>query len=153
MMLHVILQATNTGSNMVNMLHLLTLLFPLVVGYLARGIMQGLKYIQTVDNWPAWAKQLTVVVISASLALLGAWVGVDFGVGLDGVTEAGLTTILSAIFAMVTHNGSKLAAFRKDGSIRHQPSGNPGRHYGLAIVCLLAYGIGVFAAACARGTP
>lgn len=121
-----------------NIFHLAALFFPLLVGFLARAVMQGLKALSgVVDNLPPWAKQVTVVLIAALLSALGAWVGVDFGTTLGAVPETAITALLAAIFAMVTHNGAKLANLQKYGTFSKPHEPESGKHYGLGIVGLI----------------
>lgn len=93
----------------------LPLIVPAIVGVLTRYCMAGLKKASLwVDTLPAWAKQTIVVVIAMVLTSLAALTGVDLCgghecTGLAAVTTGGLGALVSAIFAMVTHNGKKLA--------------------------------------------
>lgn len=134
--------------------NLLALLFPLVVGYLTRWIMTGLKRLSgAVDAAPAWVKQVSVVVIAAVLSALGIWTGVDFGSSLGGVTETAITALLSAVFAMVTHNGAKLANLEKYGTFQkpHAAKTNdPGKYGSAAILICLLGGMLAFTACEAR---
>jgi hypothetical protein len=92
------------------LLNLLAVVFPLILGFLVRWIMQALKGASDALNRSApWVKQVVVVVISAILSVLSGVVGVNLGTTLDGITAASLTTFLTALFAMVTHNGAKLS--------------------------------------------
>lgn len=94
---------------------LLPILLPLLVGIITRYAMAGLKKAATaVDRMPAWLQQAIVLAIAGVLSFAAAH-GIDLCSGattchgLTDVTAGGLTTLISWVIAMVTHNGKKVS--------------------------------------------
>lgn len=98
---------------------LLGVIFPLVSGYLTKWTMNGLKRVSTlVDNLPVAAKRAVVVLIASLITFVFSFFGVVVtGTSFDALTEPNIQALLSAAFAMLFHDGNKLAQVKVVGGV------------------------------------
>ena len=117
--------------NGVNISVLLAPFLPLLIGWLTRLIMEGLKKASgAIDELVPWAKQIIVAVIAVVLNLLPLWLGVDLAgaTKIEELSASGISAVLSALFAMITHQAARLSDMRYGTSEDKSLLRHPGRH-------------------------
>ena len=86
----------------------LELLGPTLVALLTVPALAGLKYVVTfIDGWPAWAQQISAVLIAAGLAKLGALTNLVLPESLHLFTGETVEGLLAAAMAFGVHAGKK----------------------------------------------
>lgn len=87
---------------------LFPVLLPILVGSLTTVAFEGLQnLIGIIDALPAWAKQLSVVLIAYVLTAGGAALGVVINPDLAMVTPEELSALFSAGIAFIFHQGDR----------------------------------------------
>ncbi len=86
----------------------LELLGPTVVALLTVPALGGIKRIVTfIDGWPAWAQQISAVLIAAGLAQLGALTNLVIPESFQLFTGETVEALLAAAMAFGVHAGKK----------------------------------------------
>jgi LytS/YehU family sensor histidine kinase len=99
---------------------LLAVLVPYVVGVLTKALTNLAKAADSFRDSPSALKRFVVVIISTVLTAVFAWAGVQIDTPLVANAEqigvlaaavlTGLSSLVSAVYAMIAHTGDKVAA-------------------------------------------
>jgi hypothetical protein len=87
---------------------ILEMLGPTLVGIITVPVMKLIKrFLGFMDGWPAWAQQISVVLIAGALTWIGTVLNAAIPTDLTLFTEQTIGVIGSASMALAIHAGKK----------------------------------------------